>query len=210
VILLFILVALLPLACNKSSDENSATKTAAGEDARITSAVKDKISSDPTLSYAKIDVDTDNAVVTLKGEVKNPTQEQKAIQVAEGVSGVRTVHSFIKVEEVSGAGSLGTQAEEAGKKIEQAAKDAGTKAEGTGEKIEDAARDAEITTKVKFELAKDKRVSATDIHVDTKNGVVTLTGDVKNKVDIERAIRIARGVEGVKDVNSELTVNDAS
>jgi osmotically-inducible protein OsmY len=191
VIFLFILVAILPFACNKGSNN---TATTAGEDSRITSVVKDQISKEPTLANSKIDVDTDNAIVSLKGEVRDPGQEQKAMNVARSVSGVRTVHSFLKVEPESGAGSSGSM-QEIGEKTEAAAKT-----------TETAAKDMEITTKVKLELAKDSDVSALDVHVDTLNGVVTLSGNVKNKTEIEEAISDARKIDGVKDVRSELIV----
>ena len=186
-IFLFFVVALLPLACNST---NKSATTTAGEDSRITAAVKANISADRALDETKIEVETDNAIVSLKGEVKDPSQEQTAIRVAQKVPGVRTVRSFLKAEPEpeAGAGSTGTQIKE------------------TGQKIEDAAKDAEITAKVKLELAKDKNVSAMDIHVDTVNGVVTLSGDVASKAEIERAIRDTRSIDNVKDVNSQLIV----
>jgi hyperosmotically inducible protein len=190
-ILIFLLMAaaVLPFACNST---NKSATTTAGEDSRITSAVKANISADRALNDTKIEVETDNSIVSLKGEVKDPSQEQTAIRVAQKVPGVRTVHSFLKTEPQEGAGSTGTQLEE------------------KGEKVENAAKDAEITAKVKLELAKDKNVSAMDIHVDTVNGVVTLSGEVASKAEIDRAITDTRNIENVKDVNSQLTVKHNS
>ena len=66
--------------------------------------------------------------------------------------------------------------------------------------------DAGITAKVKARLATDSRVSALQIDVDTKAGVVTLTGSVDVPVAKEAAEEIARGTAGVKDVVDRLTV----
>src|ERR1051325_5945706 len=101
-IFLFFVVALLPLACNST---NKSATTTAGEDSRITAAVKANISADRALDETKIEVETDNAIVTLKGEVKDPGQEQTAIRVAQKVPGVRTVHSFLKAEPEPEAGA---------------------------------------------------------------------------------------------------------
>ncbi|MBW4049369.1 MAG: BON domain-containing protein [Proteobacteria bacterium] len=64
--------------------------------------------------------------------------------------------------------------------------------------------DTVITTKVKAMLMKDEMLKSLDIHVDTKQGVVTLSGTVKNMNESARAVRIASAVEGVKMVKNEL------
>jgi hyperosmotically inducible protein len=66
--------------------------------------------------------------------------------------------------------------------------------------------DAGITAKVKTALAAEKDVSAMAINVDTMQGKVTLTGKVSNQTEADRAVQIARGIEGVKSVDSKLTV----
>ena len=66
--------------------------------------------------------------------------------------------------------------------------------------------DGWITTKVKSEFALDKLVSATNIGVNTDNGVVHLTGPVKNEAEANRAIEIARSVKGVKSVRNGMQI----
>jgi len=61
--------------------------------------------------------------------------------------------------------------------------------------------DTWITTKVKSELAVTKGVSSMDIKVDTANGIVTLVGTQDTKLAIDKAVAVARGVKGVKDVD---------
>jgi hyperosmotically inducible protein len=72
----------------------------------------------------------------------------------------------------------------------------------TGQTIDDAG----ITAKVKTALAAEKDVRAIGINVDTAQGKVTLTGRVASQDEAERALQVARGVEGVKSVDSKLTV----
>ena len=66
--------------------------------------------------------------------------------------------------------------------------------------------DSWITTKVKSDLAVAKDVSATSIHVDTYEGVVTLSGKVKNQAEADKAVQVARGIKGVKSVVNNIQV----
>jgi hyperosmotically inducible protein len=77
---------------------------------------------------------------------------------------------------------------------------------GTGQKVGTAVDDTTITTKVKTALAADRDVSATRVHVETKQGEVRLSGNVKSQEERSRAEQIARNVNGVTTVNNELTV----
>ena len=62
--------------------------------------------------------------------------------------------------------------------------------------------DTWITTKVKAELATTKNVSATDVGVDTVNGVVHLTGNVGSDIERKKAVAATRSVKGVKSVDA--------
>lgn len=64
--------------------------------------------------------------------------------------------------------------------------------------------DATITARVKTALLNDQQISATKIDVTTTNGVVTISGTVRNRADEQRAIELARQTPGVKDVKSTL------
>lgn len=66
--------------------------------------------------------------------------------------------------------------------------------------------DAWITTKVKADLAADKATKAHEIHVNTKSGVVVLTGKVASEAEKEKATADAKAVKGVVDVENQLTV----
>ena len=73
-------------------------------------------------------------------------------------------------------------------------------------KAGEAMGDAEITGKVKTALIADPDVKALKIDVDTKDNVVTLNGSADTKANADKAVTIAKGIEGVKSVENRLTV----
>lgn len=76
----------------------------------------------------------------------------------------------------------------------------------TGSKIADTASDAMITTKVKAEMAADPAVKAMDVHVETQKGIVMLSGFVPSKAEADKAVEVARKVDGVQEVKSSLQI----
>jgi osmotically-inducible protein OsmY len=83
------------------------------------------------------------------------------------------------------------------------------KVEQGAKKLEGLALDASITAAIKAKMAADEQVKASNIDVDTKNGVVTLNGTVSSKAEADRAVAIANEAEGVKSVTSHLVVKAA-
>jgi osmotically-inducible protein OsmY len=73
-----------------------------------------------------------------------------------------------------------------------------------------AQTDAGITTSVKSKLAADDTVKAYQIDVDTREGVVTLSGNVENMAAKEQAVRIARETSGVRNVVDQVRVTEAA
>lgn len=66
--------------------------------------------------------------------------------------------------------------------------------------------DSTITTKVKSALLGDDTVKGLDIQVETSKGEVQLSGFVDSQDQIDRAVTVAKGVEGVKNVNNKMEV----
>lgn len=81
-------------------------------------------------------------------------------------------------------------------------KAAASKTESPGEYVDDAV----ITTKVKAAIFEDASVKATEVNVETYRGIVQLTGFVKSRADIDNAVRLAKGVKGVKSVKNDMIV----
>ena len=71
--------------------------------------------------------------------------------------------------------------------------------------------DSWITTKVKADLLATEATKGLDINVTTTNGVVTLSGKLDSKAEVDRAVALARGIKGVKSVDATtLTVKPRS
>lgn len=66
------------------------------------------------------------------------------------------------------------------------------------------ASDARITASVKSALGADELVKARNINVDTFRGVVQLNGNVNSAAEKERAISLAKKVDGVVEVRDNL------
>lgn len=71
-----------------------------------------------------------------------------------------------------------------------------------GTKVDDTV----ITTRVKSVLMADEGVKSADIGVITRNGEVQLSGFVNNQGQIDRALQISGGVEGVTKVSNDMSI----
>ena len=74
--------------------------------------------------------------------------------------------------------------------------------ESTGDYVDDSV----ITTKVKSLLAEDHFLKSFEISVETRKGVVMLSGWVGSKEAVNKAGQIARSVKGVHSVKNDLAV----
>ncbi len=79
-------------------------------------------------------------------------------------------------------------------------------ADSTGTKVDDTV----ITAKVKASLTKDSATKAHEIHVNTKSGVVVLTGTVASVAEKEKAEADTKAVKGVVNVENQLVVSAAA
>ena len=64
--------------------------------------------------------------------------------------------------------------------------------------------DATITTKVKAEIFQDASLKSSEINVETFKGVVQLSGFVNSQADINKAVSLARSVDGVVSVKNDM------
>ena len=66
--------------------------------------------------------------------------------------------------------------------------------------------DSVVTTRVKSALLANPEVKSFDIAVVTRKGEVQLSGFVDNQSQIDRAIEVARGNEGVASVTNQMSI----
>ena len=169
-------VAMTAAACSQS-------------DPGITTAVKSRLAADDTVKSYRIDVDTKDRIVTLKGEVDTEVNRARALQIARTTDGVRDV-----VDSMTVAPGV-TPTTGVDDPLQNKAGEAG-----------DMMGDAGITTAVKTKMLADPSVAGLKIDVDTKDGIVTLTGKVTSASEERKAIELTKETSGVKSVIDRLTV----
>lgn len=162
-------------------------------DAGITVKVKSKLAADDTVKAYQIDVDTREKVVTLSGNVESDAAKDRAAELARATTGVMDVVNNITV--AGGSAAMPGEGNAPNPEPDRSA----------GQVVDDAS----ITASVKTKLLADSMVGGMKIDVDTRNGVVYLTGDnMKSQAEIDQAIKLARETSGVKNVESKLVVGD--
>jgi hyperosmotically inducible protein len=166
-------------------------KVVKASDSEIKTHVDRALEADPEIKGDVSVQSVNDGVVLLKGKTDNVSEHLRALELARNVPGVRQVKS-----EITSPDKLADA--EIRRDREQAA--SGTR--GVGQ----AARDVYITSATKMRLLADENTPATDINVDTRDGVVTLFGIVPSDAAKKAAEADARQVSGVRTVNNELQV----
>ena len=69
--------------------------------------------------------------------------------------------------------------------------------------------DKTLTASVKAALSQNPDYKFSDVTVDTMNGTVQLSGFVNTSDQKSKAVEIAKGVQGVKDVDDKMTTKPA-
>ena len=145
------------------------------DDSVVTAAVKSAFLADADVKSFDLKVETRKGEVQLSGFVDSQAQVDRAIVVARGVNGVKSIDNKL---ELKGAATT------------------------VGNKIDDSV----VTTRVKSALLADASVKSFDIAVATRKGEVQLSGFVDNQGQIDRAIEVARGTEGVSTVTNNMSI----
>lgn len=156
-------------------------------DDRLEDRVAYRLETDDALRKYNVNVDVDEGVATLSGEVATEAQRAAAARIADDVEGVSSVENDIDVDP------------DADRTLADRAKRGLSK---TGDAIDDAW----ITTKVNWFFMGEDALEGSNINVDTNDNVVTLKGTVRSEAGRNRAKALAQRTEGVKEVRDELTI----
>lgn len=140
------------------------------------------------LNSFNIDTDVKNGVARLKGTVATDIDRDLAGEIAASVSGIREVRNELSIDS--------SRASEAGSDKESKDR-AGFK---------QAVSDATLTARIKSELIVNSDTSGLSIDVDTKNGAVTLSGEVESEQEKALVVQIAKNANGTRSVNDRLKV----
>ncbi|HEX8924896.1 MAG TPA: BON domain-containing protein [Terriglobales bacterium] len=162
------------------NNEQGSTQTAATgklDDSKIKDALQKA-----NLNDVKVDVDNDNRVVKLNGNVQNEDQRTQAEQIAKANS-----NGFVVANQIG----LRPQGENNAGKVSS--------------KTDDAIKDH-----LKALEARNNNWGGHHIRTDVKNGVVTLKGDVDTMQQHDEIERAAANVPEVRQVVNQLQVKQAS
>jgi hyperosmotically inducible protein len=151
---------------------------AESSDAWLTAKVKTTLLFHRSVS-AMTEVNTKDGIVTLKGDASSQAQKELTTEYAKDVEGVKDVNNEMTVSKTS-------------KKTSRTA----------GEKIDDAS----ITAQVKMALLFHRSTSAVHTKVETKHGVVTVSGQAKNAAEKDLVTKLVDDVNGVKSVNNRMKI----
>ncbi|MHB8894903.1 MAG: BON domain-containing protein [Candidatus Geothermincolia bacterium] len=154
-------------------------RPAENSDGWIAARVKTVLFFHRSVSGVKTGVSVTDGVVTLRGEATSQAQKELTTEYAKDVEGVRDVNNEMTVS---------TSLE--------------TKIAAVGEKIDDAS----ITAQVKMSMLFHRSTRVFKTHVETDNGVVTLTGTTKNLAEKDLITKLVEDVNGVAKVDNRMTV----
>jgi osmotically-inducible protein OsmY len=167
------------------ADITAPEESATPPDPWITAKIQAKYFLDDEVKSRDIDVDTREGTITLRGTVATDAQRRQAVALARSTDGVRSVTDNLQVRPETAPPAL-----EAVRTLGQ------------------AARDARLTTTLQSKFFLDPQVKSLRIDVETRKGVVTLSGTVPTAAASEQAERIARETNGVERVVNRLRVSE--
>ena len=165
----------------KSVDNRLEVKGAsptANSDAWLRDKVKATLLFHPSVSAGITEIDVKDGIVTLRGDAASQAQKELTTEYARDVEGVKDVNNEMTVTKTS------------------------EKTRTVGEKIDDAS----ITAQVKLTLLYHRSTSVLNTSVTTKKGVVTLGGKASNAAEVELATKLAKDINGVKDVINRMII----
>jgi hyperosmotically inducible periplasmic protein len=169
-------------------EEKGENRAAEKSDAWLITKVKTTLLFHRNVSGIGTEVLADNGTVTLRGEASSAAQKDLTTEYVMDVDGVETVKNEMTVSDAA--------AEEPDDKT------MGKKTDTVIEAIDDAS----ITAMVKTSLLYHRSTSGLSTKVETKDGVVTLTGTAKTEAAKALAGKYAGDVNGVKRVKNNMTV----
>lgn len=148
-------------------------------DAWIKVKVETTLALHRSVGDSRIEVSVFDGIVTLKGIAANMAKKELATAYAEDVEGVKSVNNVMTV-----TSPLKT----------------------TYKKTEVYVDDASITAQVKYALLTHRSTSALKTKVETKNGVVTVSGKANNRAERALVTLLANDINGVQAVINLMTI----
>jgi osmotically-inducible protein OsmY len=125
------------------------------------------------------EVNSKDGIVTLRGDASSQAEKDLTTEYTKDVEGVKDVKNEMTVSKTS---------------------------KKTGRTSMEKIDDASITAQVKVALLFHRSTSALNTKVETKNGVVTLSGKAGNEAEKSLTTKIVNDIKGVKSVKNRMTI----
>ncbi|TLX61231.1 transporter [Stutzerimonas nosocomialis] len=155
---------------------------AAAPDEALEGSVEQALSDSSSLKSHALRAEVAGGRVLLLGDVDNAAEKELAERIARDVPGVMSVDNEIRVDADA------------------------DRPRNTGATVSRRLDDGAITATVKSKLLWNRETEGLDIHVDTRDGVVTLTGRSQTEAGKAEAERLASTTEAVRSVDNRITV----
>lgn len=152
-----------------------------GSDAWLGAKVKAELLTHRDVNALDTNVYVKDGIVTLQGQAESQAEKNLTAEYAKNVEGVKGV-----VNQITVAGAPPTQPRTLGQTVD----------------------DATITAQAKTALLANRSTSTLDANVDTKEGIVTVTGTANNQAEKDLVTRIIANVGGVRGVINEMSVQE--
>jgi hyperosmotically inducible periplasmic protein len=136
------------------------------------------------VSATDTDVSVRDGNVVLGGTAESAAQKELTETYAREVEGVKSVENKITVREPSAAAQVAGAERTVGEKID----------------------DTSISAQVKYALLTHRSTSALKTNVDTKNGVVAISGNAASETEKELVSKLASSVRGVASVDNRMSI----
>jgi osmotically-inducible protein OsmY len=131
------------------------------------------------VSNLKTVVDVKDGIVTLHGQASSEAQKELTTEYVKDVEGVKSVKNDMTVAKTQNT---------------------------TIDKVTEYIDDASITAQVKLALLFHRSTSAIKTKVETKDGVVTVSGTAKNSAEKELVGKLVTDIKGVKELRNKITI----
>jgi hyperosmotically inducible protein len=180
--------------------QTSSSSQAHLSDDELSSLIATRIANDKSLSADAVKVTVKDGVVTLSGVVGKDADKTTAGEMARVPGVVRVDNKLTSREKAT------TKTKDAAGAVADTTKKGAEKTKDAASKTAEVTTDGWISTRIKTDFMGDEALRASDIKVDTNDHVVTLTGAVPNAAARDKAVQIAKGVEGVHRVVDKLKI----
>lgn len=168
-------------------EQRSESAQAAIKDAWLDGKLESALLFNEYLNSFAIDTEVKGGIAYLNGAVESDIDRDLAGEIAESIKGVTKVENKLTIDK---------------NKVAMADKSDTDSRKGLKESVANAT----LTARIKTELLVNTNTGGLAINVDSKNGDVTLSGEVDSKQERELAEQIAKNTTGTRSVQNKLTV----